>query len=263
MTWHSEKRHDDKLSGIAFPSVREEEFPMTMQVGMVCTDGILIASDTRTMNTPRWSSGSIPRTTFNSSKIRISLERGIAVSCARNMETANHLATEIIEKLKEEDFDYPQFPIEAMGRTVLAAAEERRNDAQCLIALQRPTPQLFLFQFGMINAQWGPSCMLMDGKAVAGDNVNAAAFWTERYYEPKPIEQLIPLAAHLIISASKLNSGSISGLEIVTCTSSEIKRLSDGSVRELERQCIEWDKSIGDLFSGYRQQFTYAPNVIR
>jgi len=71
---------------------------MTMQVGMVGTDGVLIASDTRWMNTPRlrnnqfWAGG---RYTFNSPKIRISHERGIAISCAKDMETARHVANEI------------------------------------------------------------------------------------------------------------------------------------------------------------------------
>jgi hypothetical protein len=236
---------------------------MTMQVGMVCSDGILIASDTRTSNSPRWANFGAPRVTFNATKIRIDEKRGIVVSCARNMETANHIATQILETLKQEDFDYPIFPIEAMARKVLAAAEAERNDAQCLVALMRPTPQLFLFQYAMVNGEWGPLCQKMQSKVVAGDNVNAAAFWVERYYTVRPIEQLIPLAAHLIISASKLNSGAISGLEIVTCTSTEIRRVSDDSVKELEGRCLEWDETIGDLFLNYRQQFTYAPNVIR
>jgi hypothetical protein len=114
----------------------------------------------------------------------------------------------------------------------------------------------------MVNGEWGPHCQKMEGKAVAGDNVNAAAFWPERYYEPRPIERLIPLAAHLIVSAGKLNSGSISGLEILTCTSTEIRRLSEDSIRSLERQCTKWDEDIGNLFLSYREQFTYAPNVV-
>jgi 20S proteasome alpha/beta subunit len=237
-------------------SFLEEEFPMTIQIGMVATDGLLVASDTRTMMSPQWANSGAPRVTFNATKIRISPERGIIVSSARNMETANHLATEIIENLKEEDFEWPIFPIEGMARKVLAAAPRERNDAQCLVAIMHPTPRLFLFQYAMVNGVWGPMCQKMEGKAIAGDNINAAAFWAERYYERRPIEELIPLAAHLIISASKLNSGAISGLEIVICTSTEIKRLSDDSIRTLERQCTKWDEDIGNSFLAYRQQFS-------
>jgi hypothetical protein len=55
--------------------VLEEEFPMTMQVGMVGTDGVLIAGDTLLMNTPRLGPREgqyAPRQTFNSSKIMTS-----------------------------------------------------------------------------------------------------------------------------------------------------------------------------------------------
>jgi hypothetical protein len=77
---------------------------MTMQVGMVGTDGVLVASDTRWMNTPRWANpGPPPRATFNSTKIRISYERGLAISDARNMETVRYVADEIISGMKEED----------------------------------------------------------------------------------------------------------------------------------------------------------------
>ena len=45
----------------------------------------------------------------------------------------------------------------------------------------------------------------MQTTAIAGDNVNPAIFWAERYYQELPIEKLVPLAAHLIVAASKLN----------------------------------------------------------
>jgi hypothetical protein len=71
-----------------------QEIPMTIQIGMVGTDGILIARDTKWTAEPlligrNWAAG---RHGFNSSKIKISPERHIAVSCARNMETASHMA---------------------------------------------------------------------------------------------------------------------------------------------------------------------------
>jgi hypothetical protein len=93
---------------------------MTMQVGMVGTDGVLIASDTRWMNTPRWSNTLEGcRHTFNSSKIRINHERGIAIGFARNMETARQVADDIISSLKDEEWEYPILPIEAIGAKVL------------------------------------------------------------------------------------------------------------------------------------------------
>jgi hypothetical protein len=62
----------------------DEEFPMTMQVGMIGTNGVLIASDTRVVNDvttgPREQSY-LPRQTVDASrKIIINHKRGIAIS---------------------------------------------------------------------------------------------------------------------------------------------------------------------------------------
>jgi hypothetical protein len=241
----------------------EEELRMTFQVGMVGTDGFLLASDTQWTHSPllynnSWAGG---RHRFNSPKIRINHERGIAVSLARSMETAGHIANEIISSLKDEDFDYPIIPIEQIGATALRSAAQNRDDAECLVGFIRPTPQMFLFQFGTINGQWGPFCQKMSSIAIAGDNLNSAIYWPERYYEKRPIEKLVPLAAHTIGAAQKRNTATISGLEIVLCTASGIRRLSDESIHELELKAVEWDESIGELFLGHREELTYAPNA--
>jgi hypothetical protein len=241
---------------------------MTMQVGMVGTDGVLIASDTRWTNTPilrinqPWLGA---RGGYNANKIIISHERGMAISSARAMETAGTVAHKIISGLKDEDFEYPIIPIERIGETVLASTvRQERNDAQCLVALVRPSPQLLLFQFGHINNEYDSICQQMKSYAIAGDNLNAAIFWAERYYprEPKlPIQQLIPLAAHLVVCAERLNSATISGLEIVLCDLSGIHRLSDSSIEQLESRARENDVSIGRTLLNGSQQFSYAPNV--
>jgi hypothetical protein len=242
-----------------------EEIPMTMQVGMVGTDGILIASDTQWTQTPRLKMNQLwagARSRLNARKVIIDRRRGMAIARARSMETAGHVASKILTNLLEEDYLYPIAAIEALGSTVLSAAENNRDDAQCLIALMRPSPQLFLFQFGTINGVWGPICNRMETMAIAGDNLNSAVFWAERYYDKLPIERLIPLAAHLISVAHRLNNAMISGLEIVLCTPLEIRRLSDESLSELKLRADEWDKTIGELLLNYRQKLTYAPDVV-
>jgi hypothetical protein len=102
----------------------------------------------------------------------------------------------------------------------------------------------------------------MESFAITGDNVNPAIFWAEAYYRKRPIKSLIPLAAHLIVSAETLNIGSISGLEVVFCDQFGFHRLSDESLTELSLKAHEWDKQIGDLFLTHRQEFGDAPNVI-
>ena len=91
--------------------VSDEEFPMTMQVGMVGTDGVLIASDTRVMNnitTGPSEQPYLPRQTVDKSrKIIVNHKRGIAISLAKSMETAGRVAAAVIAGLKDKEFAYP------------------------------------------------------------------------------------------------------------------------------------------------------------
>jgi hypothetical protein len=89
---------------------------MTMQVGMVGTNGVLIASDTQWTNTPRLRTNESwfgARGHYNANKVLISHERGMAISAARSMETAGHVAHQIISDLKDEQFQYPIGAIES------------------------------------------------------------------------------------------------------------------------------------------------------
>jgi hypothetical protein len=239
----------------------QEEFQMTMQVGMVGTDGIILASDTKWMYT-----GTV-RQTSSSSKIRINDKRTVAIACARNMENSVSIADNIIAELKDDkDWEYLILPIEAIARQVLSLPGDpasERNDAQCLIVSRSPNLQLFFLQIAVVNRQAGtPLCQKVKDKAVAGDNVNAAVFWSERFYKPTPIRTLAPLASHLIVAASKLNPAAIGGLEIVLCDNSGLHRLSDESVWKLDSKANELDKNLEASLLSHSLEFSYAPNVI-
>ena len=238
---------------------------MTMQVGMVGTDGVLIASDTLLMDKPERASAkeeeSRVRDTSNASKITINYKRGIAISCARTMSSARRVASNIISKLRDEQLANPREPIEKIGSEVLESLglDGEQRDAQCLIIIQGATPGLYFFEFGDVNGLVGPICTRVIKHKAAGDQINPAVFWKNRYYERKPVRQLIPLAAHLVVSASKLNSGSIDGLEIVFCDADGLHRIDEESVRKLEAQANEWDEQIGAMFASHRQEYDFVP----
>lgn len=225
---------------------------MTMQVGMVGTDGVLIASDTKLAE------NNLPiRGSFGSTKFKMDHECGVAVSCAGSMNTAFRLADEIIsESRQDEGWRFAPLgssgcgAIQRIGERVLKATDTGREHAQCLIAFTRPSVDLYLFQLVKTGREWGPVCKEITTKKFAGDTANAAIFWGERYYRKMPIEKLIPLAAHLIIAAGALNSAGIGGLEIVLCNSSGIHRLPDESISELGIKSSERDKSLGELLFG-------------
>ncbi len=224
---------------------------MTMQVALVGSDGIVLASDTK------WTvSEQYPRRSFEASKIKIDYERCIAVSYARNMETSGAIADALL-RLPDGCWQSPITPIEQAARSILELAP--RKEAHCLIVSARPSLQLLLFEVATVNGVPDqPMCQPIGDKCCAGDNANAAWFLAERYYERIPVAQLIPLAAQIIVAAAKLNSGAISGLEIVECKPDCFRRLSAESALELEAKAIRVDKSLGRSLSAH-QQFAYAP----
>jgi len=69
-------------------------------------------------------------------------------------------------------------------------------------------------------------------------------FWAERYYQRRPIRELLPLASFLIVAAAKLNTAMIGGLEIVLCDAFGLHRLPDASIRDLESRVNRLDETI-------------------
>jgi hypothetical protein len=220
---------------------------MTMQVGMMGSDGIVLASDTRETHPPIleqnqfWAGAQFGT---NTSKIEVSHERGMAIACAFDLATARQIAQKIIHDLTDEDFSNPVAAIKGIAAAIQTNEEIR---AQCIIVLTRPSPRMFMFQFATVEGRWGPLCQEMESKAIAGDNLNSAIFWMERYYDGSLLTaQLIPLAAQLVVSAGSLNPYGVEGLEIVRCDSSGIHPLTRTENREWESKAKGLDKSFGD-----------------
>jgi hypothetical protein len=231
---------------------------MTMQVGMVGTDGIVLASDTLWTQSPM-SGSEGARHSYSSHKIRIFKERGVAISSARDMETANFVADRIAADPRLDEYPADRkFLIEEIGNECLEKVGDR-NEAQCLILFHNPKPSLFAFEYAIVNRKHGPWCgKIIDGAVHTGDTVNAATFWSERYCHLAPVRALVPLAAHLIVSAGKLNPAVIRGLEIVLCQADGFHRLSDESISNLVSKSNEWDDKIGELILGYSPELSYA-----
>jgi hypothetical protein len=216
---------------------------MTLQVGMVGTDGIVLASDTRWVATQEmWQ-------TTNSTKITISHERGMAIACARNMEVSVTIARAIIADLKNEECDDPCIPIEKIATRFLSQSSEDRRDPECLIVLAKAEPRLFTLRVGTICGRLAPLCVREDKKAVAGDHGNAAVFFVQRYYSRKPMCDLLPLAAQLVIGGGKLNPYGIDGLEILLCEASGFHPVPEESIRQLQARATALDETINSSLS--------------
>jgi hypothetical protein len=121
-----------------------------------------------------------------------------------------------------------------------------------------------IIQHDDIVVQWNPIMREQLSADIAGDDVSAALFWIEKYYDAinkLPIRQLIPLAAHMIGCAHQLNPRGVSGLEIVLCDSDGVNCLSRESIEDLEKKAVEWDRLIRNLVYSHKPQYTYAPNI--
>jgi hypothetical protein len=249
---------------VGFSPAIEEELLMTMQVGIVGSDGVLIASDTELTD-----NNSFPRKSWNETKFKINRDCGVAIAMAGGMVTAGHLADEIIAlALKDENWLYSGLYVRSdLAKRVLVLSGAAQKECQCIVASLRPIPKLRIFRmvtmsdgFGLVGGEDQQS------KIYAGDEKNSAVFWAERYYpkrHPKlPIKTLVPLAAHLIVASSRVPNGGISGLEIILCHKDDgMHRLSVDSINELESKSSERDNSIGKSLLDGSQQFSYAPDV--
>ncbi|MFZ0802207.1 MAG: hypothetical protein WAN70_08570, partial [Terriglobales bacterium] len=132
-----------------------------------------------------------------------------------------------------------------ISEKVLKSVEQGREDAQCIVAFTRPTPQLCLFQTAKVDGRWSVVGHLVQGIVYAGDAPNAAVFWGQSYYHQLPIERLTLLASHLILSAGTLNPAGISGLEIALCTPDGIRELTPEAIHDLRAKSAALDKSVG------------------
>jgi hypothetical protein len=215
---------------------------MTMQVGMLGTDGVLLGGDTRLVRKPL-SGIEGPWKGYDGPKIRISDSRRVAVSCAHDMQTANDVADAIFSKMTRGD----ELGTERQIKEIAIAAAQGR-DIECLIAFSDPLPCLYLFQY--VNAGLDIECQRIITCVPSGDTRNPAVFWGMRYYKMLPLDQLKNLAACLVVAAGALNNGLIGGFEIVFCTKDGCHRLSDDSAHDLKSSAKDKIKRIGEFILG-------------
>lgn len=231
----------------SFPRRRQsilssEGIPLTMQIGMVGSDGIILASDTQVTHTPeKLKDGQVGRAVryhTNCSKIQTNGE--IAVSYARDMKSGENVANAILSSFTADN------PEEAIERIAASIPENNRYDVQGLIA--NPPFQLFRFQLTIIDGVWTATCVPSLGFDFAGDMTNAAIYWAARYYDELfSVEQLLPLAAYMITCSHHLNTAGVGGLEIVVCDSSGIHPVPRERILELRRQANDIDKQIRQM----------------
>jgi hypothetical protein len=212
---------------------------MTMQVGMIGSGEMLLASDTLWQR----SLDRCAMRTWHTSggyKIKISDDEKLAVSCAMDMCEAYRIADDLLTALRGADAFSREGKIREIALTI-------RNDlaVECFVAFIDPYPSLFLLQHQKDSTH--PIIQPVLEKAFAGDTLNPAVYWAERYYRSLPADKLKNLAAHVIAEAHRLNPALISGLDIVIGKDGKFVRLPRRETDDLMEQSRRWGESFGQV----------------
>lgn len=225
--------------------LKNEEIPMTMQIGLLGTDGLVLASDTK-WTLRQQLDGATVLAALGGSKIAINEAKTIAIACAGDMAKAYRLARAVFDALeleKESDIDVRLRRIWRIGSEITSDIKP-----QCLIAFSIPEPTLFLFQW--LDGD-SPACIPIPTYAFAGDSINAAIYFPMRYYEREETQRLRRLAAHLIVAGGEINSGYIGGFETVCCENGVFERYTGIQNRALENEAKQQTNQIGRFILGY------------
>ncbi len=219
-----------------------EEDSVTLQVGMMARDGILLVGDVWTyanVSTVRAAEGGTPVWAGESvSKMTTNKDGDIAISWAQDIAQAQLVADAIARGLTSQYWENPEREIEQIAAAALSS-ETLGRGVDCLVALRGPTFSLFK----LVCRKDPPKenvfhCLRANGQIFAGDCHNPATFWATRYLLADPeqnptIDELLPLAVQTIADAWQITRGNIRGLEI-------IRGDGEGFHRLPVKQCKAW-----------------------
>jgi hypothetical protein len=217
---------------------------MTFQIGMVAADGIIIAGDTRVTNQAGTS-----RTFSNTSKIVCSVDPP-GMYCWSGDCNHEEIANRFLKSLSIEK---PEPSLDRIMELGLEAAEEQNSHgwahqigAVLIACLSEGKPLLWRIDY----AQCVTRPKIIYDKAASGDLLNSAVFFADNYYYlNRPINFLLPLAAHCVLMAGKMNPTGVGGLEAAIWRQSESRprRLEREEIAALERKSKEDDLKIGRI----------------
>jgi hypothetical protein len=232
-----------------------EDIPMTFQIGMVGSDGILIASDQKAGRWERY------KTTSHVTKVFCDAELG-AIYCGSGSDVAVRAGKRTIEiALSEPNLPMSKCAEKAATEVWIQRYEnpeftgQPQEESVVIARVTDSNSDLWYVKVG------NPSlCKPILDRVNIGDVSNASIFFSERYFpgmseKRPPIARLLPLAAHIVLMAGKLNPTGVDGLEIAICRVGECRKLEENELAPLR----DFSNRIDDLF---RLELFNAPNVI-
>lgn len=210
---------------------------MTMQVGMLGTDGIVLAGD-RLNHFTHSQDGHFTSEDGDFTDVmtddlipKIITSETLAIAWS-GLDLAKEVAMRIIENPAALASPDRNVRIRAIAREVYEASDAGsspgRKDSELVIASTLDLKHLY-----SLTMRPGQSDLSERNRVMAGHKANSAAFFLQRYYRRTCVSNLKLLAAHIILSAIQVSRGYLEGLEIVTCTAEGIKSLPTDEIANL------------------------------
>jgi hypothetical protein len=118
-----------------------------------------------------------------------------------------------------------------------------RTDSQLLVVQRKDLSKVHVLHMGRDKCLSEPRYDM----GIIGHATNTACFFCGKYYRKAPVAALRLLAAHMIITAGKLNPHGIQGLDILTCTTDGFAFATLNETVALEKRSQHIDDQLSQL----------------
>jgi hypothetical protein len=219
----------------------DEELQVTYQVGLVGSDGIILASDTRQMyvvgateNNPY-----APHQPSEVSKFLRS-EDGCVIATFAGSPTSKEVAGQIVAAVEKHslaplDFERAVCDISDKIRPPLGSRDEIM-----IVRLADPPKILLLSRWPHVNRTTEQTTWI-----TTGDNSGPSRFFAHHFYRKRPIAELRILAALILKYASLENPTGIGGAEMWEATADGIKQIdASAAVEDAEKFRLQIESAI-------------------
>ena len=227
---------------------------MTIQVGMVGTDGIVLASDTCMVELD------FTYNTINGRKIFL-LDAYKVVWGFAGDESAYRCGQQL-----EEDLDAHRFDFRNIGKSLERSGDDGFRRESERVSRFRPDINrrlLVIFYGDQVQElqlwevklqQKGTVANRITGKVVTGDRNNNARFFASYYQDSFSTERLLQLAAHIVLMAHERNTLLIEGLDLLVIGRSGCKWIEGQRKEIIQRRSL----SLHELI---KKELTQVPEI--
>jgi hypothetical protein len=225
---------------------------MTLQIALLGTDGVLIASDTRTTTSDRAEVD--PRIFGDEDKVILNSNQTVAIAWSDNKPSMGFMVQ--LAEVFYQDWGADGLLLNSCNDLWKAEKEREREtygpvDCNFIIAKSKMR-QVYRVSFPGVGSAviTAHREIHMSAGLPAGQKTNSACFFTAAYRREKliPIENLIRWAAYYILMGAKINDD-IGGLTIhVSKNGSIFQRLSEEEIRQLKDESADHERRLSEFF---------------